>query len=137
MCFHFCSLQDQMTSVLMEHRQRLMFSNTLELDTMPIMIDLLTSTRFSLALSLQQQLIVLLLQLQIQSLALIMGSREGINAILRSVGSMGVQRVAGVHPDSAFPMVAVSDAKSQVATKVPKAEQHTAKLTEEEIDVKS
>jgi hypothetical protein len=98
----------------------------------PIMIDLLISMRFSLALSPQQQLIVLLLQLQIQWLVLIVGSTEVINVILRSVGSTGVQRVEGVHQDSAFPTVAVSDAKSQVAIKAPRAEQCTARLTEVE-----
>lgn len=66
-----------------------------------------------------------------------MGSREVINAVLRSVGSMVVQRAGGVHQDYAFPMVAVSGAKSQVATKAPRAEQHTAKLMEEESGAKS
>lgn len=66
-----------------------------------------------------------------------MGSREVINAILRSVGSTGVQKAQGVHQDSAFPMVVVSGAKSQVAIKVLRAEQHTAKLMEEESGAKS
>jgi hypothetical protein len=66
-----------------------------------------------------------------------MGSREVINAILRSVGSTGVPRVEGVHQDSVFPMVAVSGAKSQVAIRVPRAELRTVKVTEVEGGAKS
>lgn len=66
-----------------------------------------------------------------------MGSREVINAIPRSVGSMGVQKVQGVLQGFAFPMAVVRGVKSQVATKVLRAEQHTAKLMEEENGVRS
>ena len=66
-----------------------------------------------------------------------MGSREVINAILRSVGSMGVQKAQGVRQDSASPMAVVSGAKSQVAIKVLRAEQRTAKLMVEGNGAKS
>lgn len=66
-----------------------------------------------------------------------MWGRKVISAVLRSVGSMGVPRAEGVHQDSAFPMVAVTGAKNQVAIKGPRAERRTANLMEEESGAKS
>lgn len=66
-----------------------------------------------------------------------MVSREVTSAIQRSAGSMGAQKVQEVHRDYVFPMAVARGAKSQVATKVLRAEQHIAKLTEEGNDVKS
>lgn len=50
---------------------------------------------------------------------------------------MGAQKVQEVHQDYVFPMAVGRGAKSQVATKVLRAEQHIVKLTEEGNGVKS
>jgi hypothetical protein len=50
---------------------------------------------------------------------------------------MGAQKVPEVHQDYVFHMVVARGAKSQVATKVLRAAQRIAKLTEEGNGVKS
>jgi hypothetical protein len=60
-----------------------------------------------------------------------MVSRGVISAIQRNAGSMGVRKVQGVLQDFAFLMAVARGARSLVATKVLRVEQHSAKLMEE------
>ena len=60
-----------------------------------------------------------------------MVSRGVISATQRNAGSMGVRKVQGVHQDFAFLMAVARGARSLVATKVLRVEQHSAKLMEE------